>query len=71
MSDWQTWAVAVVLLLCVIRIIQGIYSFFCRIKEKRNPCESCTSVCELKGLYDKKRAECDKKRKVKKKKCCG
>ncbi|MCD8183980.1 MAG: hypothetical protein LUE99_13850 [Bacteroides sp.] len=71
MSNWQNWVVAVVLLLCAIRIGQSIYAFFRHVKEKRNPCENCASGCELKQLYDKKRAECSGERKETKKKCCG
>lgn len=71
MSNWQSWVVALVLLLCVIRIGQRIYSFYRTIKEKRNPCENCATGCELKELYDKKRAECSGARKETKKKCCG
>ena len=36
-----------------------------------NPCDSCASGCELKNLYDKKRAECSGVTKKKKKSCCG
>lgn len=71
MSNWQTWVVAVILLLCVIRIGQNVYSFFRKVKEKRNPCENCASGCELKQLYDKKRSECSAQRKETKKNCCG
>lgn len=71
MNNWQNWVVALVLLLCVIRIGQRIYIFFRRIKEKRNPCENCATGCELKQLYDKKRAECSGVRKETQKKCCG
>lgn len=71
MNAWQNWAVALILLLCVVRIGRGIYVFFRGIKEKRNPCENCATGCELKQLYEKKRAECGDKRKETKKKCCG
>lgn len=70
MSNWQEWVVALLLLLCAIRISQNIYAFFRRTKEKNNPCENCASGCELKNLYDKKRSECNKERKDAKKKCC-
>lgn len=71
MSNWQNWVVVLVLLLCAFRIGQNIYSFFRRVKEKRNPCENCVTGCELKQLYDKKRAECSGKPKETKKNCCG
>lgn len=71
MSNWQTWVVAIILLLCVIRIGQSVYSFSRKVKEKRNPCEDCASGCELKQLYDKKRSECSAQRKETKKNCCG
>lgn len=71
MSNWQNWVVALILLLCIIRIGQSIYAFFRRMKDKRNPCENCATGCELKQLYDKKRAACSDERKETKKNCCG
>ena len=70
MSNWQTWLVAFILLLCAVRIIQSIYAFFRRAKEKSNPCDTCISGCELKDLLDKKRTECASVQKDAKKKCC-
>lgn len=71
MNHWQEGAVALLLLLCAVRIGMSIYSFFRRTKENANPCDSCISGCELKGLYDKKRAECGVNTKKKKKNGCG
>lgn len=71
MNDWQNWAVALILLLCIVRIVQGVSVFFRRMREKRNPCENCANGCELRRLYEKKRAECNGVRKEMKKKCCG
>ena len=51
MSNWQNWAVALILLLCIVRIGQRVYAFFMKVKEKRNPCENCATGCELKQLY--------------------
>ena len=53
MNSWQEWVVALLLLLCAVRIGMSIYSFFHRVKENGNPCDSCASGCELKNLYDK------------------
>ena len=71
MNSWQEWVVALLLLLCAVRIGMSIYSFSHRVKENGNPCDSCASGCELKNLYDKKRAECSGVTKKKKKSCCG
>ena len=71
MNNWQNWAVALILLLCIVRIGQSIYSFFRGVKEKRNPCANCATGCELKNLYEKKRSEGSEERKETKKKCCG
>ena len=57
MNSWQEWVVALLLLFCAVRIGMSIYSFSHRVKENGNPCDSCASGCELKNLYDKKRAE--------------
>lgn len=71
MSNWQDWAVALVLLLAVVRIGMSIYSFFHHVKENESPCSSCATGCDLKQLLDKKRTECAKEEKKKKKSCCG
>lgn len=71
MNSWQEWAVALLLLLCAVRIGKGIYVFFSRMEKNNNPCDNCASGCELKGLYDKKRAACSDGRKKEKKSCCG
>lgn len=39
MNNWQNWAVALILLLSIVRIGQSVYLFFRKVKEKRNPCE--------------------------------
>ena len=70
MSNWQNWAVALILLLCIVRIGQRVYAFFMKVREKRNPCENCATCCELKQLYEKKRSECSDGKKEIKKKCC-
>ena len=49
MNSWQEWVVALLLLLCAVRIGMSIYSFFHRVKENGNPCDSCASGCELKN----------------------
>lgn len=53
MMNWQQCVVAILLLLCVVRIGWGIYSFFQRAKSNGNPCENCVTGCELKQLLDK------------------
>jgi uncharacterized membrane protein len=71
MSNWQEWVIALLLLLCVIRIGMSVYAFFRRAKEGGNPCDTCATGCDLKRLLNEKRAECGKGRKKKKKSCCG
>lgn len=63
MSNWQECVVVLLLLLCAVRISQNIYIFFRRAKDKKNPCANCATGCELKQLYDKKRAGCSEGRK--------
>ena len=70
MSNWQNWAVALILLLCIVRIGQRVYAFFMKVKEKRNSGKNCSTGCELKQLYEKKRSECSDCKKYFKKKCC-
>ena len=54
MNSWQEWVVALLLLLCAVRIGMSIYSFSHRVKENGNPCDSCASGCELKDMMEKK-----------------
>ena len=53
MNSWQEWVVALLLLLCAVRIGMSIYSFSHRVKENGNPCDSCASGCELKNQLSK------------------
>ena len=69
--NWQEWVVGLLIILCVARILYGIYVFFRRVKENDNPCASCASGCELKDMMEKKRKECSSKKKNTKKNCCG
>lgn len=61
--NWQEWVVGLLIILCVSRILYGIYVFFRRVKENDNPCASCASGCELKDMMEKKRKECSSKKK--------
>ena len=68
MNNWQDWVVGVLVVLCIARVIYGIFRFFRRTRENQNPCDSCVSGCELKDMMDKKRGECDVKKKSTKEK---
>ena len=63
MINWQEWVVGVLVVLCIARIIYGIFLFFRRTRENKNPCDSCVSGCELKDMLEKKRKECGVKKK--------
>ena len=52
MSDWQKWVVALLLLLCAVRVGQGIFAFFKRSSQSKNPCDSCVSGCELRDFME-------------------
>ena len=58
MINWQEWVVGVLVVLCIARIIYGIFLFFRHTRENKNPCDSCVSGCELKDMLEKKRKEC-------------
>lgn len=70
MSNWQEWIVGILIVFCIIRMIYGVFRFFRRVKEKKNPCETCVSGCELKDMMEKKRKECKQGQKSMNKKCC-
>ena len=63
MNNWQEWVVGVLVVLCITRVVYGIFLFFRRTRENQNPCDSCVSGCELKDMMEKKRRECDVKKK--------
>ena len=54
MNNWQDWVVGVLVVLCIARVIYGIFRFFRRTRENQNPCDSCVSGCELKDMMEKK-----------------
>ena len=54
MNNWQEWVVGVLVVLCIARVVYGIFLFFRRTRENQNPCDSCVSGCELKDMMEKK-----------------
>lgn len=68
---WQDLAVAVILLLCAFSIGRRIYRFYRKLKDTANPCETCTSDCEIKRLQERRQAHCCTREKKKQKSCCG
>ena len=71
MNNWQEWVVGVLVVLCIVRLVYGIYTFFRRTRDSGNHCDSCVSGCELKDMLETKRKECGVKKKSTKKNCCG
>ena len=53
--NWQEWFVGLLIILCVARILYGIFVFFLRVEENDNPCASCASGCELNDMMVEKR----------------
>ncbi|MEG1563496.1 MAG: hypothetical protein RR365_07185 [Bacteroides sp.] len=70
-SDWQDWAVALVMVFTLTRIAYLCYSFFRQAKKNKNPCANCASGCALKDQLEKKRQECKEAKPLAKKNCCG
>ena len=71
MNNWQECVGGVLIVLCIARVIFGIYLFFRRTSESENPCDCCVSGCDLNDMMEKKRQECGVKKKSTKKNCCG
>lgn len=65
--NWQEWVVGLLIVLCIARILYGIYVFFHRVNKNDNPCANCASGCELKEMMEKKQKECSAKKKNKEK----
>jgi hypothetical protein len=53
MSNWQTWVVALLLLLCVIRIGLGVYRMFTRAKRGESSCSCCSADCAMRNVKKK------------------
>jgi uncharacterized membrane-anchored protein YhcB (DUF1043 family) len=47
-TNWQEWAVALVVGVCIGIVLYKMYLFFGNFKAKNNPCEHCTEDCALK-----------------------
>ena len=71
MNDWQSWIVALLVVLCVFRIGMSIFSFFRRGSQQEDLCKNCATGCDLKRPCNEKQVECNEYRKKKKKSCCG
>ena len=50
MINWQEWVVGVLVVLCIARIIYGIFLFFRHTRENKNPCDSCVVAVKLNFL---------------------
>lgn len=80
MSDWQDWAVTLLLILCVGRIIFGVVRSFRRAGRGENPCSHCAGcsssrsssrqICPVDEAEKGGCACCEKKKAGKKKKSC-
>jgi hypothetical protein len=53
MSHWQTWVVALLLLLCVIRIGWSVYRLITRAKHGESSCDCCSADCSMRNLKKK------------------
>ena len=67
MNNWQDWVVGVLVYSALPASYMEYFVFFVVTRENQNPCDSCVSGCELKDMIDKKRGECDVKKKVQEK----
>lgn len=68
--DWQEWGVALLIIVCVVRIGYSIFVFFRRLKKKESPCGSCATGCALKTQLDQKDRDGEKEKLPEKKNCC-
>ena len=64
MNDWQSWVVALLVILCFLRMAWGVRSFFRKAVGKENPCGNCSCGCGCSHI------SCASKKETKKK-CCG
>jgi len=67
----QEIIVLIIVLFCVILIVIRAGKYIQRVNEGKNPCASCTSVCDLRKLMDEKKKDCNKNINKPEKNCCG
>ncbi len=68
---WQEWVVALLVVVCVVRIGYRLRDFFRRVKSGKNPCGDCSCDCELRNLPLQERKDCKERKRKPNKKCCG
>ncbi len=56
----QEIIVLVIVLFCVFYVGKHIAFYFKNANSNKNPCDSCSSGCELRNMMNKKKEECKK-----------
>ena len=54
MSNWQDWAVIIILILCFGYVAYKTYKFIMRTKRNENPCDRCATGCALRDTIKDK-----------------
>jgi len=71
MGNWQDWIVALIVLLCVVRVGMSLWQLYRKtLRGGENPCAHCPNPCDIKRLYDQKVQNCCHCEKKTKKSCC-
>ena len=61
MSNWQEWAVIVIVLICLSILIYKLVNFFKRAGANENPCSGCELDCKLKSELKSRKVGCTEK----------
>ena len=70
-GSWQDWVVALIVVLCFVRVGMSVWNTYQRSRDaKADPCATCSQPCDIKRLYEQKQAGCQGKEKKTKKSCC-
>ena len=70
MSNWQDWVVALLLVLCMGRIVYNVVRSFRRAGRGESPCSHCSGACSSRHFSVQDDSCCCQGQKKNKKSCC-
>ncbi len=68
---WQDIVVGIVIVLCLVKMLMSIFGKSGDKGGGDGICAHCTSPCDIKRLYDRKRDACENKEKKTDGSCCS
>ncbi len=68
---WQDIVVGIVIVLCLVKMLMSVFGKSGSKGAGDGICAHCSSPCDIKQLYDRKREACEDKEKKTDNSCCG